>query len=102
MAVHQITCMNTGRSSDGTHEHITWLGLGTDAGYYERITVAQAIEQIRSPWGDRYFTVSPSTGLRANVVEGGCERCGQRPYVRTTSDGILDNNLSQVRLCRVA
>lgn len=99
---HQVTCVNTGRSPWGTHDHITHLGLGTTAGYYQRVTVAEAIAQLRSPYGDRYYTVSPTTGRRAAVVEGGCEVCGHRPYVRTTADGIQDNNLLSLSYCKVA
>jgi hypothetical protein len=102
VAIHQVTCVNKVLSSDRTHEHIAFLGLGNSTGYDKRITVAEAIAQLRSPYGDRYFTVSPTTGLRAEVIEGGCEVCGQRPYVRTTADGVRDNNLSDLTFCRVA
>jgi hypothetical protein len=101
MTVHQVTCINTELSPDGTHTHISHLGLGTSAGYYHRITVAQAVAQLQAPWGDRYFTISPTTGLRAEVIEAGCEICGRRPYVRTTADGVRDNNLRALTFCRM-
>ncbi len=87
MAVHQVVCVNHAPAPGGTHQ---------------RITVAEAIMNLRSPYGDRYFTISPSTGRRADVIEGGCERCGQKPYVRTTADGIHDNNLNSLSYCQVA
>jgi hypothetical protein len=99
---HRVTCVNKAQHPGHNHPHITELGLGSDAGYYRRVTVAEAITNLRSPYGDRYYTISPTTGRRANVVEGGCEACGMRPYVRTTADGILDNNLSNLTFCRVA
>ncbi len=97
---YQVICVNKGPA--GTHEHITHLGLGNSTGWTRRITVAEAITQLRSPFGDRYYTISPSTGREADVIEGGCEVCGQRPYVRTTADGIRDNNLSNLVFCKVA
>jgi len=97
---YQVTCINTGPA--GTHDHIEVLGLGDATGWSSRISVPDAIQQIRSPYGDRYYTVSPSTGRVAEVVEGGCEVCGHSPYVRTTADGIRDNNLRSLRFCKVA
>jgi hypothetical protein len=102
MAVHQVVCVNRALTSSGPHHHITHLGLGNGTGYYHRLTVTEVIAQLRSPYGDRYYTVSPTTGRQAAVIEGGCEVCGQRPYVRTTADGIHDNNLSQLNACRIA
>lgn len=102
MAIHEVVCVNHATSPGGTHQHISHLGVGNTSGYSARITVAQAIANLRSPYGDRYYTVSPTTGRRAEVIEGGCEVCGQRPYVRTTADNITDNNLSQLGSCRIA
>ena len=100
MATYQVICVNKERSADGSHEHLSYLGLGSQAGWTDRITVLEAVRQLRLLAGDRYYTISPSTGARAEVVEGSCERCGQRPYVRTTADGIHDNNLSQLSICQ--
>ena len=97
---HKVICVNKGPA--GTHEHITFLGLGTGSTWDRRISVADAIIQLRSPFGDRYYTISPSTGREADVVDGGCEVCGHRPYIRTTADGIKDNNLSNLIFCKVA
>jgi hypothetical protein len=97
---HRVTCVNT--TPAGTHHHITHLGLGNESTYYRRITVAEAIQNLRTPLGDRYHTISPTTGARAEVIEAGCETCGQRPYVRTTADGIRDNNLRNLVFCQVA
>jgi len=101
MASYRVICVNTVPNGSGTHEHIAWLGLGEPNTWNSRITVAQAIAQLRSPWGDRYYTVTPTTGLRAEVIEAGCESCDQRPYVRTTADGIYDNNLLALQYCAV-
>ncbi|HTO77369.1 MAG TPA: DUF3892 domain-containing protein [Thermoanaerobaculia bacterium] len=95
-----MTCINKGPA--GTHKHIEYLGLGDETGWSRRVSVPDAIQQLRSPWGDRYYTISPSTGWEAEVIEGACEVCGQRPYVRTTADGIRDNNLLSLTYCKVA
>lgn len=97
---YQVVCVN--KTPAGNHEHISHLGLGTTSTWNRRITVAEAIQNLRSAWSDRYYTVSPTTGIEAEVIEGGCETCGQRPYVRTTADGISDNNLGNLTYCRVA
>jgi hypothetical protein len=97
---YHVVCVN--KTPSGSHEHITNLGLGTPSAWNRRITVAEAIQNLRSPTGDRYYTVSPTTGVEADVIEGGCETCGERPYVRTTADGIRDNNLSTLVFCQVA
>lgn len=97
---YQVICINTGPA--GAHDHIEFLGLGNETGWSRRISVSDAVQQLRSPWGDRYYTISPSTGRQAEVVEGGCEVCGHRPYVRTTADGIRDNNLRSLTFCKVA
>jgi ribose 5-phosphate isomerase len=96
---YQVICVNKGPS--GTHEHITFLGLGSGSTYQRRISVADAIIQLRQPYGDRYFTISPSTSREAEVIEGGCEVCAHKPYVRTTADGIKDNNLSTLSFCKI-
>jgi len=102
VATYQVICVNKERSRDGSHEHIAWLGLGDQGGWRSRITVVDALQQLRLPFGDRYVTVSPSTTRQATVIEGACEVCGARPYVRTNADGIHDNNLGQLNLCQLA
>ncbi len=102
MAIYHVICVNKTPSQDGSHEHIAWLGLGDASGWQSRVSVGDAIHQLRSPYGDRYYTISPTTGTRAEVIEGDCEVCHGRPYVRTTADGIRDNNLSKLDHCRVS
>jgi hypothetical protein len=102
MAVHRVICVTTETTPSGTHRHITHLGLGNESGWYRLITVAETIAQLRNPWGTRYYTISPTTGRRADVIEAGCEVCAQQPYVRTTADGVYDNNLLALTFCAVA
>jgi hypothetical protein len=99
VATYQVDCVN--KVTTGNHDHITHLGVRNGSGWQQRLALWEVLAQIRNPYGDRYYTVSPTTGRVAWVVEGGCEVCGQRPYVRTTADGISDNNLSYLRICRI-
>jgi hypothetical protein len=100
---YRAICINKGPAGiAGIHEHITYLGPGNESGWSRRISVPGAIQQLRSPWGDRYHTISPPTGGEADVIEGGCEICGYRPYVRATSDGVRDKNLLSLTYCKVA
>lgn len=97
MALYQVVCTTQAPSASGSpHSHITHLGFGNGS---HRITVPQAIAQLRSPTGDRYYTISPTTGRRADVKEDDCEVCGQHACVRTNADGIRDNNLKALRSC---
>ena len=62
--VHFITCVN--RSSTLFHQHVTRVGLGDALGYYrERISVEAVRTAIRE--GDRFYTVSPTTGKPASA-----------------------------------
>jgi hypothetical protein len=101
MAAYRVVCVNKATTNSGTHQHITHLGVGDGTSYTHRLTVAAVIAQLRSPRGDRFYTVSPAMGQQAYVVEGSCEVCGQRPYVRTTADGQRDNNLSNLPRCQL-
>lgn len=105
MASKRVVCVNYGPSRDGTHQHITHLGVGDNTtGYKDRIAVPDVVAQLQSPWGDRYYTVSPTTGRQVNVIEAerGCRTCGHRPYVKTDADGITDDNLSDLSRCQVS
>jgi hypothetical protein len=99
MANYQVVCVDTAPA--GTHRHITTLGLRTTVGI-QTVSKDWVIGQLRDPSGHRFYTVSPSTGKTAWVIEGGCEVCSLRPYVRTTADGIRDNNLLSLGACPVA
>lgn len=104
MASKRVVCVNYGPSRDGTHQHITYLGVGNATGYENQVAVPDAVSQLQSPWGDRYYTISPSTGQRADIIEAerGCRTCGHRPYVKTDPDGIIDDNLSDLSRCQVS
>lgn len=100
MATYRVVCVRRAQSgTNPSHHHLTHLGLQDISGRRSEITVQAAVNQVRSQFGDRYYTISASTGARADVIGGECEACGQRPYVRTTADGIRDNNLSALSNC---
>ncbi len=95
MAAQQIVCVEKAHS----HGHITAVGTGLEpqrAG--QRWTVQEVRASIRA--GNRFYTVSPSTGKVADV----------RPYdvhvngrlietIRSNDDAVHDNNLDYMRAC---
>jgi hypothetical protein len=79
------------------HRHIIAVGTGSDPNKAdERWTVDQVRAAIRN--GDRFYTVSPSTGKTANVEPYDCA-CGYKS-IRSTDDAVRDNNLDYLRACR--
>lgn len=98
MSAYQVVCVDRAPAGWGGHDHITHLGLN-GYGQVRRITVSEAVAQLSSPYGDRYYTISPSTGRRTEVVPAGCSVCGHRPHVRTAPDAVWDNNLESLRRC---
>ncbi|MHB8620454.1 MAG: hypothetical protein ACYDAG_12920 [Chloroflexota bacterium] len=66
MATHRVVCVNKAPTFGiNPHEHSTHLGLGSTSGYQPRVSVPEAVRQIQSPGGNRYYTGSSSTGVRA-------------------------------------
>ncbi len=93
--VHFITCVN--RSSTLFHQHVTRVGLGDALGYYrERISVEAVRTAIRE--GDRFYTVSPTTGKAALVEIYDCPSC-KTPTIRSASDWVTDNNVDNISIC---
>jgi hypothetical protein len=73
-------------------ERIVAVGTGgSDGVANRRWTVAEVRRALGE--GDRFYTVSPSTGNEADV----------EPFedaIRTDPDQVTDNNLDDLRLCR--
>lgn len=88
MRTFEITGVRTARPSGYTHDHITHVGLGDDAVLISRETV---IEDLRDPYGDRYYTYA--AGTHADVIVAGCPSCGYGDYITTTPDWTPTNNL---------
>jgi hypothetical protein len=78
------------------HEHIVQVGLGSGNHYNQRIGVSQVYVLMNQ--GNRFFTVSPSTGRRAVVEPWHC--CGIAT-LRTRPDIVADNNLDNLDACQV-
>ena len=101
MSRYQVVCTDkVATLTQPYHTHISHLGLATNSGT-QLVTREWVIQELRKPYGHRFYTISPTTGAVADVIEAGCERCGVRPYVRTTADGIHDNNLNSLNACPV-
>jgi hypothetical protein len=96
MSSYRIVCTEQSDPGSAGHGHILAVGVGTDpTSATDRWTVAQVRMAIQD--GDRFYTVSPSTGKVANVVRYDCW-CGIKT-IRSTPDAVDDNNLDSLRLC---
>lgn len=97
MGDHWVVCTNqdpSGASHD--RAHIVQVGhQGT------KEVLLEAVETVRRKLdaGHSYHTVSPSTGTRASVHKVDC-RCGFKT-IRSAADAVLDNNLDNLRACRL-
>jgi hypothetical protein len=95
MAAYRIVCVET----EHPHRHITQVGTGSDAGHAnERWTVQQVRTALFN--GDRFYTVSPSTGKTADVRPDDCPVTGCTvKTIRSKADAVPDNNLDNLRVC---
>jgi hypothetical protein len=85
---YEITGVRTVRPIGYTHAHISHVRLGTSVYLVPRATV---IADLRSPWGDRYYTYA--AGTYADVIVAGCPVCGSGDYITTAPDWTTENNL---------
>jgi hypothetical protein len=99
MPLHHVTCVSKQPSADDRHVHVVALGLGTFHGWHARVSLSDAISQLRNRSGDRYFIVLPGTSSETVVIEGECRVCGMRPYLRTTADETDNSNLDDMPEC---
>jgi hypothetical protein len=86
-----VTCVSCTRAPDGTHEHVTSLTLRTPGGHAHRITIGDAIIQLRHPLGERYLAHAPKSGDRTEVVLGACPICRQQPHMRLKGGGRVED-----------
>lgn len=84
----QIDGVRTFKPAGYTHEHITHVRLAGSGVILTRETV---ISDLRSPYGDRYYTFAG--GARADVIVAGCPTCGHGDYITTAPDWTPINNL---------
>jgi Protein of unknown function (DUF3892) len=89
VAVQQITKVHTVRPAGASHEHIEQVELNGSIG--QRISRQVVIANLRSPYGDRYYTLGG--GKRAQVIVSHCPHCGRSDYVTTAPDTTRENNL---------
>ena len=87
---YEITKVSVGYSDDGgRHDHITQVELNNSVD--QRFTRETIAADLRSPFGDRYYTFAQ--GTRAEVILDACPHCGRRDYITTTPDWTTANNL---------
>ena len=94
---YRIVCANKAGGTP-THRHIIQVGTGANEPQTDRQwTVAAVRAEIRQ--GTRFYTVSESTWNVAEVDRYDCS-CGFKP-IKTKGDSVEDNNLDNLRRCRV-
>lgn len=89
MATYQITKVRTERAYGATHEHISMVELSNRVD--QRFSRQTIINDLRSPSGDRYYTLA--LGERARVIVAGCLYCSFGDYITTEPDWTTANNL---------
>jgi hypothetical protein len=86
MTRKRITCINKAPTHQDPNSHITHVGVGSDGGWSERLPVNVVIQQLQSPFGDRYY-VRGSDGSQADVRLGKCAFCAHaHTFIRTSPD----------------
>jgi hypothetical protein len=98
MSSFRIVCVNR----EYTHSHITLVGTGTKVDEYSR---AWTVKEVRAALeaGDRFYTISASTGKEADVRADTCHVAGcVVETIRSTADAVTDNNLDNMIGCAVS
>jgi ADP-ribosylglycohydrolase len=95
MAEYLIACVNT----EHPHRHITKAGTGDSLALASQMwTVAEVRTALKD--GDTFYTFSVSKGRRASVYADDCKIDGcDVKTIRSTADGIADDNLDNLRQC---
>ena len=92
----RIVCVTT----QHPHRHIVDVGTGPDPA---RAETNRTLTEVRAAIadGDRFYTLSPSTGNKGYVA---LDECGVRGCavgtIRSAADADEDNNLDEMRTCR--
>jgi hypothetical protein len=95
MASHRIVCVST----EHPHRHITKLGTGIMADRHTRTWMIKEVREALQD-GDRFYTVSPGTGLEAHVHADTCDIDGCTVMtIRSGADASRDNNLDALAEC---
>jgi Protein of unknown function (DUF3892) len=101
MARKRIVCINKFPTHQDPYHHITDVGIGSPAGWTERMPVQEVISQLRAPFGDRYFVLGKD-GSEADVRLGRCPHChAAHEFIRTTPDHSKEDNLLSQSECRI-
>jgi len=74
MSRKRIVCIQRRMKQEDPNRHISYVGVGGDAGWSEMLMVEDVLRHLRSPSGDRYF-VRGQDGWEADVRLGRCPFC---------------------------
>jgi hypothetical protein len=86
-----VTCVTCSAARDGSHEHVMALTVRSIGGHDRRISLSDAVTQLRHPLGERYLAAKSKAGEPAEVVLGPCPVCRQEPYVLLKGGGRLED-----------
>ena len=89
MAIHRVTQVSVGVTTDDRHEHVTGVELNDRADL--RFSRAAISADLKNPNGHRYYT--RAGGFRADVVVRACPRCAREDYITTDPDKTARNDL---------
>jgi Protein of unknown function (DUF3892) len=95
VASYRILCVDT----EHAHRHVTKVCTGKKADRYSR---TWTVEEVRDALeaGDRFYTLSPTTGKEADVTAEDCSVDGcPAETIRSKADAIMDNNLENMPSC---
>ncbi len=94
MASYRIVCVTTAYP----HRHIVGVGIGgTAAAPLQRLTIEQVGKRLDK--GDRFYTVSASTGRESAVRKERCSRLGCDALTLVSADAMGDGSLDRVTVC---
>ncbi len=95
MASYRILCVDT----EHAHRHITGVGTGKKADQRTRTWTVKEVRQALEA-GDRFYTISPTTGKEADVRADNCNIDGCLiDTIRSKADAVTDNNLDNMPSC---
>jgi hypothetical protein len=98
MAEYRIVCtLQSPTCNPLESAHIVNVGTGDQQGYSRLWTVSEVY--VSMDLGNKFYTISPSSGKRANVYKYQCNKCG-KPTLRSASDNKWDNNLDSLPVCQ--
>jgi hypothetical protein len=97
MTSYRIVCTEQEPICESPRQaHIVAVGTGPDPAN-ARWELAEVLTAMNA--GDSFYTMSPSTGKKAEVRPYKCPYC-TRTHIKSAPDAVTDNNLDDLRYCK--